>query len=199
MSFSSTQLATASLTSQLGGLASGAVGSFFSAQTAKINAENQAVLADTRAYLSNTNARIAELGAQSALQQGEKQVGALTLKAAQLKGSQRARLAANGVDLGTGNAAEILAGTDVMTEIDKNTINANAVRTAWGYRTQATNYQAEAGGYEAQANMQRAKGNSISAFGAASSSLLGNAGSVASSWYALNKSGALAGTVFEVK
>lgn len=123
---------------QIGGLASGAIGGYFSARTAKINAETQAVVADS-------NARIAELGAQSVLQQGEKQVGALTLKAGQLKGAQRASLAANGIDLGVGSAAEILASTEVMTEIDKNTLNANAVRTAWGYRAQATNYQAEAG------------------------------------------------------
>jgi hypothetical protein len=28
-----------------------------------------------------------------------------------------------------------------MGEIDKNTIAANAVRAAWGYRTQATNFR----------------------------------------------------------
>jgi hypothetical protein len=38
----------------------------------------------------------------------------------------------------------VLTSTDVMGQIDKNTIAANAVRSAWGYRTQATSFQNEA-------------------------------------------------------
>ena len=117
---------------QIGGAASSAIGSYYSAATQKINLKTQANLADI-------NARIAELGAQSALLQGQQQVGALTLNAGRLKSRQRAALAANGVDLGVGSAAEIQASTDIMKTIDANTLEANAVRTAWGMRTQATN------------------------------------------------------------
>ena len=181
----STQLASASLMGQIGGAASSAIGSYYSAATNKINLQTQADIA-------GANARIAELGAQSALNQGQQQVGALTLRAGQLKSSQRVSLAANGVDLGVGNAAEIQASTDIMKEIDANTLTANAVRSAWGYRTQAMNFQNEA-------MMKRAGAGAISPGMSAASSLLGSAGSVASSWYVLNRIGDLKGTMFETK
>lgn len=183
MGFSPSQLASASLIGQVGGGITSAIGGYFSAATQKATFKGQAAIADT-------NARIAELGAQSALLQGQQQVGALTLKAGQLKSSQRAALAANGVDLGVGNAVEIQASTDIMKTIDANTLEANAVRNAFGYRTQAVNYQNEA-------LTKRATAGSISPFGSATSTLLGSAASVAGSWYSLNKSGALKGTIFE--
>lgn len=184
MGFSTSQLASASLIGQIGGGVSSAVGGYFSAATQKAALQGQAAVADV-------NARIAELGAQSALLQGQQQVGALTLKAGQLKSSQKAALAANGVSLGEGNAAEIQASTDIMAEIDADTLTANAVRSAWGYRTQAVNFQNEA-------LSKRASVEAINPGMSAAGSLLGSAGSVAGSWYSLNKSGALKGTMFEL-
>lgn len=184
MGFTSSQLATASLIGQIGGGVTSAVGSYFSAATQKATLKGQAAVADV-------NARIAELGAQSALLQGQQQVGALTLKAGQLKSSQRASMAANGIDLGVGSAAEIQASTDIMKEIDANTLTANAVRSAWGYRTQAVNFENEA-------LTKRATAGAINPFGSAAGTLLTNATHVASSWYSLNKSGALKGTMFEL-
>ena len=77
-----------------------------------------------------------------------------------------------------------------MKEIDASTLTANAVRTAWGYRIQATNYQNDA-------LTKRATASAISPNKSAISSLLGDAGNVAESWYSLSKSGALKGTLFE--
>ena len=175
MGIPSAQLAQASMVGQIGGAATSAIGSYFGAATQKAVLNGQASVADS-------NARISELGAQSALMQGQQQVGALTLKAGQLKSSQRAAMAANGIDLGTGNAAELQASTDIMKEIDANTLTANAVRSAWGYRTQAMNFKNEA-------LTRRASAGAISPGMAAASSLLGSAGSVASSWYGMNKAG----------
>ena len=67
-----------------------------------------------------------------------------------------------------------------MKTIDANTLEANAVRTAWGMRTQATNYQNEA-------LAARATAGAINPGMSAVSSLLGSAGSVASSWYQYSK------------
>lgn len=167
----------ASLAMQAAGAVSSGVGSYYSAKSAKINAQGQADLAEI-------NARIAESGAQSTLLTGQQQSAALTLRAGQLKSSQRASMAANGIDLGTGSAAEVLASTEVMKEIDKNTIEANAVRSAWGYRTQAVNLQNEA-------RVRRVTADGINPGQAAATSLIGDAGKVASSWYSMNKSGAL--------
>lgn len=168
MGFTATQMASASAIMQTGGMVTSAIGSYNSAAISKINLNTQATLAES-------NARIAEMGAQSALLRGQKQAGALTLKAGQLKSRQRASMAANGIDLGVGNAAEIQASTDIMAEIDKNTIEANAVYEAFGYRSNAVNYQNDA-------LMRRASASAISPFGAAASTLLGSAGSVASAW-----------------
>ena len=133
--------------------------------------------------MSRINARIAELGARSAFERGQKEVASLTMQAGQLKARQRASMAANGIDLGEGNAAEIQASTDLMREIDKQTIEANAVRSAWGYRTEAANLQSSA-------MMKEGSAAGISPFAAGASSLLTSAGQVASSWYQFNKTGA---------
>mgnify|MGYP003479613917 FL=1 len=169
MATTSPSLGYGGLFLNIGGALSGAIGSFYSAKVAKINLEGQAFIADT-------NARIAELGAQSVLNQGQQEIGRVTMQAGRVKSAQRVALAANGVDLGEGNAAELQASTDIMKEIDRNTVEANAVRSAWGYRTQAVNSQNDA-------LIKRATADTISPFGSAATSLLGSAGNVATSWY----------------
>lgn len=173
MSITSSQLAAVGLSSQIGGGINSAIGSYYSASAQKASMKAQAAIADT-------NARIAELGAQSALLQGQKQIGALTLQAGQLKSRQKAAMAANGIILGEGSAAEVEASTDIMAQIDANTLEVNSVMNAIGYRTQAVNYQNEA-------LMQRATAKAINPGMVAFSSLLGSAGSVASSWYNYSK------------
>lgn len=181
----SSALGQAALFGQIGGMFSSAIGGYFSAKSQKLQLKANAQTADT-------NARIAELGAQSELSQGQQQAGAISLRAGKLKSSQRAAMAANGIDLGEGNAAEIQASTDVMKEIDINTTLANSVRSAWGYRMQGTNFSN-------QSRMDNAAASSISPASTAFTSLLGGAGNVASSWYQLNKLGALKGTMFGVE
>jgi len=172
-------LGGASLIMGIGGALSSGIGSFYSAKAQKYQLQSQAIMADT-------NARIAELGAQSALNQGQAEVGNLTLQAGKLKSAQRATLAANGVDLGEGNAAEIQASTEIMKEVDKNTVTANALKSAWGYRMQATNFQNEA-------LTARGTAGAMSPWMSGAGTLLGSAASVASNWYMMNKVGALGG------
>lgn len=166
----------AAMMTQVLGAISSTVGSFYSAQSQKSALNAQADLADI-------NSRVAELSAQSQLDQGNQQVAQASLAAGQLKSRQRTSLAANGVDLGQGSAAEIQASTDVMKDTDINTIKANAVRNAWGTRTQSVNYQN-------QANIARTNASSLSPASSAFSSLMTSAGSVASSWYMMDKIGA---------
>lgn len=153
-----------------------ALGSFFSASGQKAALEAQANIAEI-------NARTSENAAQSVLNQGKQQVAQSSLKYGAVKSGQKAALAANGVDIGTGNAAELQGSTDIMKEIDLNTLKANAVRSAWGYRTQSSNYQIEA-------MTKRVAADGISPSMSAGTTLLSSAGKVASQWYALNKSGA---------
>lgn len=205
------QLAQMSLIGQVGGMFTSAIGSYFSSATNKINLQGQADLAaingriagslgETNSAIADTNARIAELAAQTELRRGQREEQNSRLKTAHVKSAQRAAMAANGIDLGSDSALNVLTTTDVMGEIDANTLQANAVRSAWGYRVQATNYQTEAASASLQgkilatnsaneALVKSAAADSISPFGSAASSLIGNAGSVASSWYKLKKAG----------
>lgn len=121
------QMANASLALQVGGVASQTFGSFFGAQAQKSTLGAQAAVAEV-------NVRIAERGAQGELLRGQHEYGQLSLKAGQLKSSQRTAMAANGIDLGVGNAAEVIASGDLMKAEDLSTIEANAIKSAWGDR-----------------------------------------------------------------
>lgn len=151
------------------------IGSYYGAKMQKSSLQSQA-------EMQEINARIMEGQAQAELMNGQRQIAALTMQAGQLKSRQRAVLAANGVDLGVGSAAEVQASTDIMKEIDTNQINANAVRSALGMRTQAVNLSNDA-------LLKRTHASSISPMMAAGTSLLGGATAVASSWYKMNKAG----------
>lgn len=158
-------------------------GGIMAALGAFAGAQGQQSAMRNRADIADINATTANRAAQSALMVGQAQEQRSMIGTANLKSAQQAGFAAGGVDLGEGSAARTLTSTDVMGAIDHNTIAANAVRTAWGYKTQATNFGNEA-------LQARAGADSISPYMAGASSLLGSAGSVAQSWYAMNKAGA---------
>ena len=152
-----------------------AVGTYASASTQRAAAYYQANMLDL-------NAQMAERAAQGELQRGQREEQSVRLRTAQLKSSQRVALAANGVDLGQGTATDILTSTDVMGEMDANTVAANALRSAFGYRTQALNYTNEA----------RTRRESAPSPGMAlATSLMGSATSVSEKWTGLQKTGAL--------
>ena len=155
------------------------VGAYGAARSSQIEAR-------TQAFMDELNAQQAEKSAQSNLQSGERQQQAILLRGAQVKSAQTASMAANGVDLSSPSAINVLSSTDVMKTIDANTANANAVRSAWGYRVQETNYLNDA-------RMKRATADAISPLFSAGTSLLGSATKVAASWYAMNTAGAFGG------
>lgn len=156
------------------------IGSVSSAYSAWQSAKFQKQQLANEAELAEINARVAEQGAESALIAGQKQESAIRSRTAQIKSAQRAGLAASGVDLGTGSAANMLTSTDLMGEIDANTAAINTIQSAWGYRTQANNDRASAA-------MSRATASGISPGSAAFSSILSSAPQVALSWYRTSK------------
>lgn len=213
-------------------MGSGLVGSYYGARSQQSSLQFQSNIARINAGIANTNAdtiesignanadailatgdfnaSIAELGAQSALEAGQQQIAAQTLKAGQLKGAQRAALAANGIDLGEGSAAEVQVSSDIVKQIDTDTLRANAARTAWGYRAQGMEAQLQAGlqalntrtqakvqginlrtgagSMEADALLKSGSAAGLSPVGAGFSSLLSGAGDVADSWYRYSQS-----------
>lgn len=136
-----------------------------------------------QAEVAGINATTSERAAQAAMLAGQREQQRSMLATANLKSTQQASFAGHGIDLGEGSAARTLASTDVLGKIDADTIAANAVRSAWGYRTQGTSYRNEA-------LTKNSTAGAVSPVLAAGTSLLSSATGVASNWYMLNKAGA---------
>lgn len=118
-----------------------------------------------------TQAAVAEYQAKDAERRGALSFNKHRLQVAQMKGTQTASLAARGLALDEGSALNILMDTDYMGEVDAATIKDNTAKEAWALRTNASQLR------------QRAKDEMPLL--TAGTSLLGSAGSVAKSWYAM--------------
>lgn len=118
-------------------------------------------------------ADMAQINAQRAMMAGAQRSGMVGMKAAQVKAGQTVAFAANGVDVNGANAREARASVDIMRDIDRASIEADAVAEAWGYKSQAT--------------LSRASAKGINPMASAVGSMLGSSGQVASSWYQYKK------------
>lgn len=85
----------------------------------------------------DANARIAEMQGQDAIRRGDKEASNLKKASKRMIGTQRAALAAQGIEIDSGSAADIQTDTAELAAQDVLTIKNNAWREAWGYRVQA--------------------------------------------------------------
>lgn len=129
-----------------------------------------------QAQVARNNAELAQWQADAALARGDRDVSLVRGKTQQIKGSQRAALAASGVDLSEGSALNILSDTEYFGEIDVATTLENAANEAWVLRRQAMGFSAEAIAAQTRAAAERP-------WMAAGTSLLTGAGRVADRWY----------------
>lgn len=155
------------------GAINGAIGTYYQMQAMQNNLRFQSDMAKINAQISETNAQATLLAGQRAQQN-------VRLRTAKLKSGQRVAMAANGIDLGSKTAVNVLTSTDLMGEIDAQTVENNAIRAAFGYRTQAVNDQNTA-------RLSSSVADNISPFGSAAGSLIGSAGKVADGWYRYSK------------
>lgn len=190
-------MAVSSVVMMGAGMATSAIGASASAKGQQTQLQYQAAMGSLNAAMAESDASILELNAsisdtqaQMAIGLGQREEQKLRLGSAQLKGRQRAAIAANGVDLGVGSAARVLATTDYMTEVDAGEIRANAARAAFGYKIQATNQRFQAMSartqgvnYTAGSAFAAASASAINPLASAAGSLLGSAGSVAPNVY----------------
>jgi hypothetical protein len=176
----------------IGGAVTGAIGSYYAAQNQKAQLDSQASSMRFQSEISQLNAAQAEFTAQQILRAGQQKQGQIGLRAGKIKSSQRASMAARGIDLGVGSAVETIATTDLMKEIDMLTVNADTVRSSEAARLQRQNYLTASALQDVSASNLAASGDSISPFMAAGSSILGSAGSVANAWYQDRKLAAIA-------
>lgn len=107
-------------------------------------AEGQKDMAKYQADVAEKNAETDEFRAQQAATIGSVQEERNRAKVRQLAGTQRANLAASGIDLGSGTALDMVSETYTMGEADALTVRFNAMNEAWGYRTQAVNSRNDA-------------------------------------------------------
>lgn len=138
---------------------------------AAISAYSSIQQGKTAQQVANNNATMAEYAAQDAQKRGEEDAMAVQRKAAALKSSQRVGLAANGLDLSYGTAADLQDQVDFFAQSDAATARTNASRESW--RLRAGGAQDRAAGAAARSNANLS----------AASTLIGTAGSVASKWY----------------
>ena len=80
-------------------------------------------------------------------------------------------MAAKGLDLGYGTAADLQDQTDFFTQSDVATTRTNAKREAWSTRAQG------------QQRLAQGKADALNSMYGAAGSLLGGAGQVADKWY----------------
>lgn len=148
------------------------VGAIQQAQAAQDQANYNAAVAEN-------NAKIAEYQAQDAQQRGELEAQRVQREAAQVRGAQRATLAARGLSLGEGTPLSLLEQTEYFGAVDVATARTNAAKEAWANRMQKTNFETEA-------MSQRATASSINPLMAGASTLLSSSGKVADKWYNMN-------------
>jgi hypothetical protein len=194
---------------QIAGMATQAIGSYYGAKiqqeqlkaqasSLRYQSQSQSMTLQFQKDLATINAGLAEADAQQILLAGEREAGQISRRYGRAKSSNRASMAARGIQLGVGSAAEVEASIDLAKETDMLTINANRVRAAESARMQRTNYQTQAlmsgvsaanvaGAGEMSASNLMSSASSISPFGGAFTSLLGNAGTVANTWYRDNQ------------
>jgi hypothetical protein len=176
--------ATSGSTSLLGGgggatgLIGAGINALGQAKSSELSAAGQKTELANQAYVANMNAALSELQAQDALRQGTLAGLDVRQRAKQVKGAQRAAFAANGVKVDEGSPAAVQRSTEYLRDVDVATLANNAARAAFGYRVQKANQQARGGAYAAGADQ-------ISPGGAAATSLLTSAPSIAEKWYRL--------------
>jgi hypothetical protein len=132
----------AALTAALAALtAAGTISKFSGERNAATAAVQQG---NYESSIYGQNADIAEMQAQDAIARGREAELRQGMQTKQLVGSQRASLAASGIDPNIGSGAEIQADTNLLGTLDALTIRNNAAREAWGYNVNATQLRGQA-------------------------------------------------------
>lgn len=143
--------------------------------SALVSARASQVQGQTAKKIGRNNQIMAEYAAQDAEKRGDEEAAKVRQRAAQLKGAQRANMAAKGLDLTEGTPDELLTQTDFFSELDQKTSKDNAAREAWAKRAGGANAAAQGDASATQGNL------------AAFSTVLSGASSVSGKWTEYNK------------
>lgn len=136
-----------------------------------VQARSQRQLGEQRAEMLDRQAEEEDIRAADAVKRGQEKVRRHLMKAGQMRGTQKAMMAAAGVETSSGSPLAVIMDTQTIAELDAQTIARNAEREAAGISSSAANMRAKAD-YEEEA-----------AEGKATSSLLTTGMTVADKWY----------------
>ena len=132
------------------------------------------------AVVGEFNAKLAELRKEDAIERGRLAVQDVAREAKESKGKQVAAIAGSGIQLGVGSALDILAGTDIIAEVDISTVEANTRKEVFAEEVSALNLRTGAA-------FERVSAAGISPGLAATTSLINTGGQVARQWYKQQK------------
>ncbi|CAB4144425.1 hypothetical protein UFOVP456_41 [uncultured Caudovirales phage] len=106
--------------------------------------------------LAAYNKQVSDYQAKDTLDRGAVEEQKQREKVRQFMGSQRAAMGASGVEVASGSFGDVLVQSAQMGERDALTIRNNAMRAAWGYRTQG-----EAQQFEGEARARAYQGQAV--------------------------------------
>jgi hypothetical protein len=98
---------------------------------------------DYEEFIARQNADLADRDAKEIEKRGDKASSDYKNQVNQLKGQQRSSMAAQGIDINQGSAAEIQKETATLGALDALQLKNNAWREAFGMRGQANQYRAQ--------------------------------------------------------
>lgn len=146
------------------------IGLALTAAAGAASARASYVQGSTAKKIGINNQKMAEYAAIDSLRRGEQAAQEVRRRGDAIKGAQRAKMAASGIDLNEGTAADLQDQVDFFSEGDQNTARLNAKKEAWQQRASGSAARFQGDAAAAQGNL------------AAFSTVLGTGGQVAAKW-----------------
>lgn len=142
-----------------------------------------------QANIANVNAQIAKQNADYAVKAGEVEAQQSGLKTKYEVGTTIAQQGAGGLAVGQGSNVQVVEGEKMVGDQDMAIIRSNAAKRAYGYEVEATQATAQ-GQLDTMAAADAKAAGKI----AATASIIGTVGSVASKWTAGSSAGLFSST-----
>lgn len=139
--------------------------------TALVSARASYVQGQTAKKIGENNQKMAEYAAIDSLRRGELAAQEVRRRGDAIKSAQRARMAASGLDLNEGTAADLQDQVDFFSETDQATARLNAKKEAWQQRATGSAARFQGDSAATQGNLQ------------AFATVLGTGSQVAGKWY----------------
>jgi hypothetical protein len=165
-------------------LAAGIAGSAVSAYGAYESGQANSAAAAYQSAVAANNAQIAQQNSRLDIQAGETASFNQGLKTRAAVGQEKAAQGASGIDVNTGSAPAVRAGTAQMGMLDALTIRSNAAKEAYGQEVQATSDTAQSQ-LDTMESEQASTAGDIGAVG----SLLNGVSTVGGNWAKFQKLG----------